>query len=237
MNSERLELICQQCGGVLHLGTDEARCEKGHGYLLVLGRILDVVADKEGSTNVEELRLAATMSLAFEQATYAELLVLLDRHYSEAPDHLRSVYTDYVRSAISRNRRMVLAFRTQALQWYDLTPDGSALELGCGFGGSFPVLSRLYKRVAGIEPSLPRLIIAAKLLDEHNIHNVQLVRAYAQHVPFRDSSFDYVTAINVMEHVLDVEGVMNEVHRLLRSGSVFLSDSRNRYDLFLWNPM
>ena len=172
MNSEGLELTCQQCGGVLQLGADAARCEKGHRYPLVLGRILDMVADREGSSNAEEARLAATMSLAFEQATYAELLALLDGYHSETPDRLRSIYTDYVRSAISRNRRMVLTFRTQALQWYDLSPDGSALELGCGFGGSFPVLSQLYKRVAGIEPSLPRLIIAAKLLDEQNIHNV-----------------------------------------------------------------
>ena len=42
--------------------------------------------------------------------------------------------------------------------------------------------------------------------------------------PFRDKSFDHVRVVHVIEHVADVIGTMEEIHRLLRpGGSVYIA--------------
>jgi SAM-dependent methyltransferase len=42
-------------------------------------------------------------------------------------------------------------------------------------------------------------------------------------IPFPDETFDLVTNNHVMEHVEDLEGVLREIHRVLRSGGMVLS--------------
>jgi SAM-dependent methyltransferase len=58
----------------------------------------------------------------------------------------------------------------------------------------------------------------------------------AQHLPFSADAFDYVTAINVMEHVMEAGRVMAGVWECLRPGGLFVADSRNRFDLFFPEP-
>ena len=53
------------------------------------------------------------------------------------------------------------------------------------------------------------------------------VRADIATLPFRDASFDLVTANMVLEHLKDPQGQLNEIFRVLEPGGVFLAHTVN----------
>jgi len=55
----------------------------------------------------------------------------------------------------------------------------------------------------------------------------QRVRSDGQTLPFRDGSFDVVTANMVLEHVEDPHRLLSEVYRVLAPGGVFLAHTPN----------
>ncbi len=46
------------------------------------------------------------------------------------------------------------------------------------------------------------------------------IRASAEHLPFREGSFDFIHASHVLEHVPDLDRVMRELHRVLSPDGV-----------------
>ena len=52
--------------------------------------------------------------------------------------------------------------------------------------------------------------------------------------PFRDSSFDELRAIHVIEHVNDVMGTMEEFHRLVRPGGIVRIETPHYTDFSSW---
>jgi ubiquinone/menaquinone biosynthesis C-methylase UbiE len=131
---------------------------------------------------------------------------------------------------------MTQMFRKQAETHYALSGTSAAFEIGCGRGGNLLVLSEIYEQVVGLDPHLTSLILAKKFLDEHGVTNVALIHGYGQQIPYAEGDFDYVTAVNVLEHVLDVERVVAEIWRILRPGGIFVADSRNRFDILFPEP-
>ena len=90
------------------------------------------------------------------------------------------------------------------------------LDIGVGFGiwGYLAHVLRKTSRLVGIDINL-NYLLAAK---EHNIYDC-LVLASASSLPFRDGVFDYVLAIEVIEHLPkeDGERMLSELERVCRS--------------------
>jgi len=112
----------------------------------------------------------------------------------------------------------------------------NALDVGCGKGAMLIHLSRYFDNVYGIEPDLSKLVLAKKLLEENNIQNVKLICCSGETLPFKDGFFDFVNALNVIEHLKDQRQSIVEVRRVMRTGGYFCFDSRNRFDLFRPEP-
>jgi len=92
-----------------------------------------------------------------------------------------------------------------------------ALEIGCGAGQNAVALSQWGAKVVAIEPSLSQLKYAKKL--SKGIDNIYLVRGCAEELSaFRMDSFDLVLSSLAFDFVFDLEEVLRQVGRILKTG-------------------
>lgn len=107
-----------------------------------------------------------------------------------------------------------------ARQWLDGA--ASILDVGCGEGQ----ISRLVDagRVVGVDPTWAQLVVARE-----RGGGPSYARGTANALPIADRSFDAVVACLVFEHIVDVDGAIAEVARVLKPGG--------RFAFFLNHPL
>lgn len=101
-----------------------------------------------------------------------------------------------------------------------------AVELGCGTAYVSAWMARRGARVVGLDLSEGQLATARRLATEHGVP-LALVQADAEHVPFRDGSFDFAVSEYGAALWTDPFVWIPEAFRLLRPGGelVFLTNS------------
>jgi ubiquinone/menaquinone biosynthesis C-methylase UbiE len=102
-----------------------------------------------------------------------------------------------------------------------VTPGTTWLDLGCGRSllpswraEQEKTLTQRAASLVGIDPDL------AALRDNRSL--TERVGGDASQLPFRDETFDIVTANMVVEHLVDPERQFREVARVLRTGGLFV---------------
>jgi len=100
---------------------------------------------------------------------------------------------------------------------------GDILDVGCGRGYGFEILQSPDATRTGLDLSLEFLREARR-----NYHSVSLVQATGERLPFRSGSFDTIIAFEVIEHLYDDVGFLNELKRLARPGGVIAISTPNR---------
>jgi SAM-dependent methyltransferase len=93
------------------------------------------------------------------------------------------------------------------------------LDIGCGDGVMLYKASLRGGRAAGVEMDPTGLELAGGMLRRHGVHPA-LTRASAYALPFPDGSLDWVTLVEVLEHLDDTDTLLGEVRRVLRPGGV-----------------
>ena len=107
-----------------------------------------------------------------------------------------------------------------------------ALDIGCGPGGNLVSLARRFGRSYGVDVNFKLLILARRRLEERGLGDrTMVVAASGDALPFPSDTFDYVTAMNVIEHVEDQRGMLAEIHRVLFEEGALFFDSPNRFTL------
>jgi 2-polyprenyl-6-hydroxyphenyl methylase/3-demethylubiquinone-9 3-methyltransferase len=96
------------------------------------------------------------------------------------------------------------------------------LDLGCGKGRVSRRLEDAGACVIGLDPSFGMLQHAG---------NLPGVQASACRLPFRDESFDAVIAVEVFEHLGDVDAAIAECARVCRTGATLAVLDKNRHAL------
>jgi SAM-dependent methyltransferase len=101
---------------------------------------------------------------------------------------------------------------------YDL-PYGQGLDLGCGDGHLMAILlgHAGQRDLVGVDIDSNETSLARG----RNIYR-EVVTAAADHLPFSDGQFDFIFSNSVLEHIHNIDGVLNEVARVLRHGGRFL---------------
>ena len=87
------------------------------------------------------------------------------------------------------------------------------LDLGCGAGGFCSLAADRGARVAGIDVDVEAVEHARSVLPAADIR-VGLM----EDLPWRDGTFDVVTAFNTLQYALDVEIALEEAARVTRGG-------------------
>lgn len=93
---------------------------------------------------------------------------------------------------------------------------GRGLDLGCGDGSITQLVGQELAAewdLVGLDPDEEELALAAKLGLYSALHMAQ-----GDAIPEADASFDFVFSNSVLEHVPNLEGVLDEVARVTRPG-------------------
>ncbi|NJL44096.1 MAG: methyltransferase domain-containing protein [Nitrosarchaeum sp.] len=96
------------------------------------------------------------------------------------------------------------------LQHTRLTPDQTLLDVGCGTAFSFNYFPC---QCHGAEPS-PGLIA-------QSAHKQRITRAYGEHLPFPDASFDVVTCITALHNFQNPLAGLHEMRRVGKTLWIF----------------
>jgi SAM-dependent methyltransferase len=101
----------------------------------------------------------------------------------------------------------------------------SVLDIGCGTGYGTSELARSGLSAVGIDIA-PEAVAYGRA--HYGQPNLSFVAASATGLPFADSTFDLVTAFEVIEHLSEWRGLLAEAHRVLRPEGVFLVSTPNQ---------
>ena len=109
-----------------------------------------------------------------------------------------------------------------AARW---APGARVLDLGCGEGYGTAELASRARIAVGLDLSTEAVLHAKAA---YALPNVSFLPASVTSVPFRDGSFDLITAFEVIEHLDDWRTLLSEARRLLQFGGVFLVSTPNK---------
>lgn len=121
-------------------------------------------------------------------------------------DYLKQIFTERLGNDLSR---------------------ATVLDVGCGGGLFAEEVARLGCQVTGVDLS-PRSIEIAQRHAEQMGLTITYHAASGEQLPFQDNTFDLVYCCDVLEHVSDVNLVIAESARVLKSGGMYLYDTINR---------
>lgn len=102
-----------------------------------------------------------------------------------------------------------------------------ALDIGCGGGFLAEEFARLGCDVVGVDPSTVSIETARSHAAASNL-NIDYRVGSGEQLPLEDSTFDLVYCCDVLEHVSDLDRVVSETGRVMKSGGLFLFDTINR---------
>jgi SAM-dependent methyltransferase len=100
--------------------------------------------------------------------------------------------------------------------WFGDLTDRRALDLGCGTGRHTRTLLEAGASVVAADLTLAMLKRARAKLADHSVDWLRI--ALPGPLPFGDGEFDLVVLGLVAEHLVDLDGTLTEVARVLRPG-------------------
>lgn len=101
------------------------------------------------------------------------------------------------------------------------------LDVGFGLGYGLNILAIKARRVCGVDVDPKVLAYCNDTVRGRNPRLDRLELYDGQKLPFQDAEFDVVTCIDVLEHVEDYDGFLEEMLRVCRKG-VFISTPNRR---------
>ena len=101
------------------------------------------------------------------------------------------------------------------------------LDIGCGYGVNSGVFGEGFENIYCSDFNVINLVKSKEYMNRHE--NVFLLCADAQSLPFEDECFDLVTAISLIEHVLDQKQMLREALRVLKKEGVLVMQFPNKY--------
>lgn len=121
-------------------------------------------------------------------------------------------------------QRHVVAYRFAAARCGDL----AVMDAGCGEGYGAAMLTGRAARVTGVE-LVPEVVAHARAAYPPARHpTLEFVEADLCRLPLPDAAFDAVVSFQVIEHLPNIGGYLDEIRRVLKPGGEFLCATPNR---------
>ena len=226
------QILCLSSGEAVEPGWDVWKCRGcGRTYPARLG-----IPDFRPNGGAQPAEVQ-TLVKAFENSSFDELVQLRMPNFSTTNERLRAHFAAYRLKMSQRGKHFYDMARRRAEAAYGPLGRARALAIGCGVGASLIPMARDFGHTFGIDPSLPDLILAKKAAIQTGVADrVTLIQGYAQSVPLPAESIDFALAEDVLEHVMDLDGAMQDIGRVLHRKGVFIGNSVNRFNVLRPEP-
>ncbi len=220
-----MNFVCPKCKSALSFSDDLYSCSPCRRDYPVACGIPDFRVNPDPYiTPAEDRNRGELLAEWGRERTYGELL---DRYFSLAPDvppDLAKRWTDHKLADIEIAE---LCLR-ETLGGGGSASDGALLDVGCSSGGLLAAAQTHFLMPVGVDVALRWLVIARLRLREIGVR-ARLVCANAEYLPFPDRVFQFVTSVDVLEHVRDAQAAVSEAHRVSAAGARALWLTNNRY--------
>ncbi|MFK8113244.1 MAG: class I SAM-dependent methyltransferase [Rubripirellula sp.] len=153
------------------------------------------------------------------------------RHYDNVLADKKSLYYQRFDTGILEKNPLVANLLKQAFQELFPVQAGRVLDLGCGTGFYYPLLSKHADSIVGVDVSREMLEEAEHLIEAHQLTNCSVKECSALELDFEDASMDVVHCWDSLHHLSGVSRALDEVHRVLKPGGRFIATEPN-----LMNP-
>jgi SAM-dependent methyltransferase len=218
----KVPFVCPRCKGAVATEASSYRCcNCGSKYPVLFG-IPDFRIRSDRYLSLEEERDKARRLFEFgEDASFKELV---QYYYSITFDLPNNMARRYQASILAGTERAKSILR-------EMTPRGDSdllVDIGCGTGGLLLAAQGRFSGIYGVDIALRWLVIAQKRLRENNA-TATLVCADAESMPFPRQSFPKAVAVDLLEHVYDVDNAIREIAEVLKPNGLLWLSAVNRY--------
>lgn len=97
----------------------------------------------------------------------------------------------------------------------------NVLEVGCGGGEFSKILSDKGYNVTAIDGSEQHVIQASQLGVDVRLAN------FEETLPLPQQEYELIVCLEVLEHIANAEGLLNEIYRILKPGGLFIASTPN----------
>jgi len=106
-------------------------------------------------------------------------------------------------------------------EFFPIDREETVLNVGCGNGVQAVIYKRNFKKMVGVDINQERLNISSLVMGKYNIKNFEAICANVEKIPLTEK-FNKVIAIDIVEHLVNPENLISEIHRLLRNDGKLL---------------
>jgi ubiquinone/menaquinone biosynthesis C-methylase UbiE len=112
----------------------------------------------------------------------------------------------------------------QTIKSYLETTD-HVLDYGCGTGAFSCMIAGDVRSIQAVDISSNMLAIAEEKAVSKGIENIDFIHGTIFDQKLTEESFDTILAFNVFHLLENTDGIIQRIHRLLKPGGVFISDT------------
>jgi 2-polyprenyl-3-methyl-5-hydroxy-6-metoxy-1,4-benzoquinol methylase len=116
---------------------------------------------------------------------------------------------------------------------FPIRKDETVVNLGCGLAPQAVVYKGSFKKMVGVDLMPERLEASKVLLAEKGVTDYETVCAAVENTGLPESSFDKALAIDIIEHLPEPMGILDEAYRLLKPGGELLVSVPAMHDRYV----
>ena len=106
-------------------------------------------------------------------------------------------------------------YKTELLKSLILTEDDTVLDLGCGEGSITIPLSKMVKKVSGIDSSKEMLKLLNERAKQRNITNINTIQMEIEDIKHKDiGDYDVVIASRSLNNIIPIKDTLNEINKI-----------------------
>lgn len=148
-----------------------------------------------------------------------------------------AVYTHGHHASVLRSHSWRTASNSAAYILPHIKPHMKILDIGCGPGTITVDLASYVPQghITGLEKAEGVLTQARTLANEKGVTNIEFVTGDANALSYENESFDLVLCHQVLQHVRDPVGILQEMRRVTKAGGI-VAARESDYGAFVWYP-